>query len=770
MNPGSMNQMASILIVDDERSIRITLSRFLEGDGHDVSVAGNVEEARALLGERYYEVILTDIIMPKITGVELLRELSVEAPDSLVIMMTGEPTVDTATESVRLGATDYLVKPISKESVLHAVRNAVKVSRLNAEKARLEAQNRIYQKDQECLIAARPEDLVASEARYRTIFNSGPASLVVVDNDGFIIDINEYHLVNVTKGSRTREDYIGQRIWEYPPIVSTGQADAYRQIVNGEPVEIGVVFIPATSGGFSGHFRVSSVPLFKDGQLAGAIVTHQEISERKQSELVSAEPATRSETFRVAAPDIIMEVNTDQVYTWANQAGIDFFGVDVLGKTAESYFIGEQDICEQIGPLFAGEEDIFNLESWQRRCDGESRLLAWWCRVLKDTAGNVTGAKSTARDITADRQAVSELKASEERFRSLLDSTAEGIYGRDLEGNCNFANSACIRLLGYSSVDELLGRNMHELIHHSHPDGSPYPETECLMSRTDQRTQGTHSDTEVLWRKDGTSFPVEYWSYPVRKAGELTGAVLTFIDISERRDAEFKLRALSSELVLAEERERRRLAVQLHDGLGHSMVLARLKLEDLRRAMVDSRAVTQLDEVISIIERSVADMRSMTFEISPPVLHEVGLGAALAWLVEDGQSRHGIQMHFIQQAFLEQIPDETNILLFQATRELLFNVVKHAQASRVDVRLAVEDEMVVIEVADDGCGFIPVAVEQSGGHPAGFGLFSIRERMKFMAGKFSIQSTPDQGTVITMRVPMNPASDMIASGEVLPPP
>ena len=134
-------------------------------------------------------------------------------------------------------------------------------------------------------------------------------------------------------------------------------------------------------------------------------------------------------------------------------------------------------------------------------------------------------------------------RKSEEQVRLLLDSTAEGIYGLDLEGTTTFANAACARLLGYSDPSELVGRNMHSIKHHTKVDGSPYPLEECRIYQAFRQGEGTHVDDEVLWRADGTSFPTEYWSYPVRHDGHVVGAVVTFIDISDRKRAEETLRA-----------------------------------------------------------------------------------------------------------------------------------------------------------------------------------------------------------------------------------
>ena len=136
-----------------------------------------------------------------------------------------------------------------------------------------------------------------------------------------------------------------------------------------------------------------------------------------------------------------------------------------------------------------------------------------------------------ARDVTEKKQA-------EEQLRLLLNSTAEAIYGIDLDGNCTFCNPACLRLLGYTQADELIGKNMHWLIHHTRSDGAAFPIEECPIFRAFQQGEGAHLDDEVLWRADGASFPAEYWSYPQHRDGRIVGAVVSFVDITERKRAE----------------------------------------------------------------------------------------------------------------------------------------------------------------------------------------------------------------------------------------
>ena len=129
------------------------------------------------------------------------------------------------------------------------------------------------------------------------------------------------------------------------------------------------------------------------------------------------------------------------------------------------------------------------------------------------------------------------LAESNDRITTLMNSTATGIYGIDMEGNCTFANPACLRMLGYSTA-EFVGRNIHQIAHHSYPDGTPMPGEVCRILRAFREGIEGHVEDEVLWRRDGTALPVEYWSYPIRKNGQVTGCAVSFIDLTQRKKAQ----------------------------------------------------------------------------------------------------------------------------------------------------------------------------------------------------------------------------------------
>jgi PAS domain S-box-containing protein len=169
------------------------------------------------------------------------------------------------------------------------------------------------------------------------------------------------------------------------------------------------------------------------------------------------------------------------------------------------------------------------------------------------------------RDLTDSKRSEEKIREGSELVRLLLDSTPEAIYGIDSAGRCTFCNTACLQLLGYESSAELLGRNMHELIHHTRTDGTPYPVEHCHIYEAFRQGKGTHVDNEVLWCKDGTRFPAEYWSRPILRGEELVGSVVTFVDITERRRAEQALRDAKHAAEAANEAKSTFLATMSHE-------------------------------------------------------------------------------------------------------------------------------------------------------------------------------------------------------------
>lgn len=214
-----------------------------------------------------------------------------------------------------------------------------------------------------------------------------------------------------------------------------------------------------------------------------------------------------------------------------------------------------------------------------------------------------------------------------------------------------------------------------------------------------------------------------------------------------------RLRSLTSEMSLVEERERRRIATDLHDHIGQALAFIKIKLGMLREMVSPSGHIGPVDEIQNLIEQAIHYTRSLTFELSPPVLYELGFDAAVEWLAEQIQDQHPIEVDLEDDRQSKPMSDEIRISLFKAVRELLINIIKHAKAHKAKVLTRREDNTIRIIVEDDGVGF-SLPEDKILGKIGGYGLFSIREQLKHLGGSFEIESKLGCGTRITLVAPL----------------
>ena len=216
---------------------------------------------------------------------------------------------------------------------------------------------------------------------------------------------------------------------------------------------------------------------------------------------------------------------------------------------------------------------------------------------------------------------------------------------------------------------------------------------------------------------------------------------------------EKRLRSLASQLSVAEERQRREIASQIHDHIGQVMVAITMKLGALSRQAADAQMAADIQELRGLVEEVVRETRALIFEIAPPVLTELGLVAALEWLCAQMKERYDVTVRFSESVGHVDLGSDMRALLFQASQELLLNVVKHAKAEKVSMSVDMTDNRFSIEIRDDGVGFDARSVMSRGGAREGFGLFSIHERLSFFQGELVLESSPGRGTTATIAVP-----------------
>ena len=226
-------------------------------------------------------------------------------------------------------------------------------------------------------------------------------------------------------------------------------------------------------------------------------------------------------------------------------------------------------------------------------------------------------------------------------------------------------------------------------------------------------------------------------------------------EISERLHYQLRLRSLASELTLAEERERRRIATELHDRIVQMLAVIKIRMGDLRESHSAERFAEPLQSVYDLIDQTIQDTRSLTFELSPPILYELGFVHAVEWLAEKFQEKSGIQTDVEHDGLDKSLDDDVRIVLFQTLRELLTNVSKHAEAHHVHIRMLRDTTHIRIEFEDDGMGFEVNDIQVKPETSTGFGLFNIKERMEYIGGRCQIASRISQGTKIILIAPLS---------------
>ena len=698
--------LGRLLIVDDEIELTTALVDMLKGQGYESIGVTSGKDALEQMESRDFDVLLTDLMMPGMDGIELLRSALEIDRHLVVVIMTGHGTVPNAVEAMKSGAFDYILKPFKMQVLLPILRRAMDVRRLRMENVHLRETLAIYELGQTIAHTLDRDTLLnkTADAALQQL-EADEVSLMFPTQEG-----NDLYVAAVRGNERER--VLGARMpmglgiagWVahhrtpltldgevkdprfapfYPrpdigsavsmPMVTGGKLVGVLNVssrrrrpftlgqVKGLSILAGIaaaalegvslynqlrqaeekyrsIFENAVEGIFQstpdGCFITANPALArilgyetpdelietvtnigqqlyveprehvellllleergsvsgyesrfhrKDGRViwvsrstriarneAGALYhegTLEDITERKRSEEALRESRELLHTVLNSIPVRVFWKDGNLVYlgcnmSFARDAGLerpeDLIGKDdhAMGwrEQAEVYRADDRAVIE------SGEARLL-FEEQQTTPSGERIHLLTSKVPLRDAGGEIVGVLGAYYDITARKQAeedrtrlLRELGQLAGQQRLILESTDQGIFGIDLDRNCTFANRAAGEMFGYPP-DELTGKDMHALTHHSHADGSLYSAEECPIYMTFRTGQGQFRTGEVFWRSNGEPFHVEYSSHPIRHEGELLGTVVTFRDVTERLRAEESQRRIEGQLQQAQRLE-----------------------------------------------------------------------------------------------------------------------------------------------------------------------------------------------------------------------
>ncbi len=503
-----------------------------------------------------------------------------------------------------------------------------------------------------------------------------------------------------------------------------------------------------------------------------------------------------------SATDAIILADGEGRVTFWNWAAENLFGYlqgEVLGRdlhrllAPDDYFESFVEGWRHFAATGEGVKIGTIVEMIARRKDGVEIPVEISVTAMDGEEGQLV--VGVVRDISERWHTEQELRASERRYRAIVEDQTELICRYKPDGTLTFVNDAYCRyfgmerkdLLGWDFAPEIPEEDREQVDSLLASLGADQP-----VARVEHRV--ILPDGEVRWQQwtdravfDESGAVVEYQAVGhditeqrlaeqglrrareelelrvAERTAELSRANDQLVrEVAERTRAEralirhqAQLRSMSSQLSLAEERERRRIATAVHDDIGQCLALCRMKLAAVNAQAPDHAG--PLGEIAELLDSSIHNTRTLTFELSTPILYDLGFVAAVEWACELVEEQHGIGFVLEAPARPLDLDTDMRVLLFRAVRELLHNMVKHSGASTVWIRVELRDGWIHLTVEDDGIGFPDPMPDVSSG--AGFGLFGIRERVTAQGGSFRIGRRQGGGARIHQSVPLNPEPD-----------
>jgi PAS domain S-box-containing protein len=484
--------------------------------------------------------------------------------------------------------------------------------------------------------------------------------------------------------------------------------------------------------------------------------------ERRRAEDALRESEATLQAILSASPVGISLVHKRSL-AWANKAKYDMMGYEIgclEGRNVRIFYPTEEEFArvgrELYAPIKGG--GVGRAETLMVTADG-NRIH---CRLQASPLHHSDlsrGVIVAAMDITDLKLAEEALRQSEAKYRTLVEQIPAVTYTAALdEGSSTLYVSPQIEtLIGFSQAEyaadpDIWRKQIHpadrervlDEVHRAHEGGEALRTEYRMLTRMG----------ELIWVRDDALIVRDDSGRPLFLQGIM-------FDVTARKLAEEKvklyqtqLRTLASELLFTEERERRRLAIDLHDSIGQALAISKLKLDALRSAVLSSPLALDLEEICGLLDGTIQQTRSLTFELSPPVLYELGLVPALESLVEEVERRYNLRIHFMEDSRPKPVSEDLAVLLFRAVKELLVNVVKHANAQRARVTIVRDGDHIRIRVEDNGIGFDPAEIDSHEDRARRFGLFSIRERLHHLGGHVEIESSPGRGALVSLTAPL----------------
>ncbi len=773
-----MDSAIQVLMVEDSADDAELLTRSLRSAGNtEVLRVQTEDEMRAALDEREFHIILSDFQLPSFSAPAAFRVLRESGLDIPFIVVSGVVTMEDAVEMMRAGAHDFIRKE-DRARLQPVIQREIH-----------QAETRKHQREIEEALKQSRQHLVQSNNRFEMFARSASDWFWETDVGGSLTYLSERGMAALGARSAQWQGSSPGSLLALPE--NAAAINLYESAVREHRAFRDIRFLVKAKGTETLHMSWSGIPSFgEDGTFQGYRGTGSDITDQ----VITAEKARR-------ATSLLADAITSAPQPFA--LFDDQYRLVVCNERYRQIYAPIAHLCQEGASLETIERAACDMEildtseygntndyirkrlthirmpmtAFVERFSDGRRMLVY------EHSTSDGGVISFRLDITAVKQQEEQLREREAEILLLLNSTAEGIFGVDDNGCCTFCNASALKLLGYETAGEIIGRQMHDLIHHSTLDRRPLPAADCDLERGRQHGQRVHKRENVFWRKDGTHFFAEVWSHPIVRSGHVVGAVVTFLDATDRIEAQERL-------VQAQKME---AIGRITGGVAHDFNnLLTIMLGNLELAEAYAEPHRSAREVVQCLQKATKAVRSAAHVVDgllafarrkhlvpnhidlneairnmdPMLRQAAGDAIDLALALEENLPHANVDEVQLQNALLNLVINARDAITSQASgpgRILVqTEYSRDAGTSNVGENGPRGSQTAVVSVSDNGCGIPPDLLDKvlepffttkQPGRGTGLGLSSVYGFVEQSGGNFVITSQVGAGTTVTLSFP-----------------
>ncbi len=801
-----------ILIADDHELFRRGLRSLIESrpDWRVCGEASDGREAVEKAKELKPHLVLLDLSMPEMNGLEAARLIRQQTPDAGILIVSQNDPHLLEKPAIESGAKGFIQKSKISQDLFPAIEAVVRNGAGSNGNHRREGVDE----------ATRDKRFTAageSEKRFREMIDALPAAIYTTDAEGGLTHFNP---AAVKFSGRVPE--LGSDQWcvswkMFRPDGTPLPHDECPMAIalkEGRIIE-GAEAIVERPDGTRRWFMPYPTPLRdSEGKIVGGINMLVDITERKEAERASSLLAAIVDS----SDDAIISKNLDGIITSWNQSAERMFGYtaeEAVGRPITLIIPPDRrdEEANIIARLRRGER-VDHIQTVRRRKDGTTVELSLTISPVKDFAGRVIGASKVARDISERQRADRALRATEERFRAIVETTPECVKLVAADGTLLHMNVPGLQMVGAVRAEEVLGNSVYNFIAPEDRDKfRAFNEKICRGERGalefdivglegTRRHVETHAaplrnpdgstvhlgvTRDISERKQAEEALQQSQSRLAAEADALRQSEERFRTLSETLDAEVRartrelegrnahmlrqseqLRELSWRLLRTQDEERRRIARELHDSAGQTLAVLSMNLTQLlQQANAKAPEIVKHAELAErLVQQLHREIRTTSYLLHPPLLDESGLASALAWYTQGLSERSGLKIDLSIPQDFGRLPRELEMVVFRLVQESLTNIHRHSGANRAFIRIGRVNGSLSVAIEDDGKGMPPEKLSdiQSGGF--GVGIRGMRERVRQFQGDLSLESDPS-GTKVLVSIPLPEPSEQKAPVEPL---